>query len=83
MICSYGFILVSDWHTSKVNTFITTEEGWGGGYNTHNFRRKVIWVILKLAIEESPDKHKSVKFGILKHMVATSEKYLTSLLSTN
>lgn len=82
MICSYGFILVSDGHTSRVNTFITTEEGWGG-CNARYFRRKVIWLLLKLSIEESPDKHKSVKFGILKHTFATTEKCLTSLLSSN
>lgn len=39
-------------------------------------------VLLKLLVEESPDKL-SVKFGVLKHTFATTEKHLALLLSTN
>lgn len=41
MIYSYEFILVDDQHTSKVNKFVITKEGWEG-YSIYNFRRKVI-----------------------------------------
>lgn len=54
MICSYEFILVDDQRTSKVNKFVITKEGWGG-YSIYYFRRKVISVLLKISVEESPE----------------------------
>lgn len=80
MICSYRFILANDWHLSKVNTCLTIEEGWGG-YSTDSFRSKVIWLLPK--IEESPDEHKSYKFGIVKHSLEVTDKHVALLLNIN
>lgn len=80
MICSYRFILANGWHPSKVNTCLTTEEGWGG-YGTDSFGSKVIWLLPK--IEKSPDEHGSYKFGIVKHVLEASDKHMTLLLNIN